>query len=139
MTSADDHWPATLQRVVATLEFKLAGARGLTPTMTVQPRGNLGALPALIQTAITATVEVDEWIGGERQDAAIDREAIVARKSLVRALASEPPGSSHSPFTDGYAAAYRLQLARSVWAAISDHPRRRLEDLAGSRAAAAAA
>ena len=138
MTPADDHWPATLQRVVAALEFKLAGARGFMPAMTLQPRGNLGALPALIQTAVDAAIEIDSWIADERQEAAIDREAIVARKSLARALASEPPGSSQSPFTDGYAAAYRLQLARAVWAAIADHPRRRLEDLASSRASAAA-
>jgi len=138
MNPADDHWPATLQRVVAALEFNLAAARGLTPAMTSHPRGNLGALPALIQTAVDAAIEIDSWIADERQEAAIKRGAIVARKALVRALASEPPGSSHSPFTDGYAAAYRLELARAVWGAIADHPRRRLEDLASSRTSAAA-
>jgi hypothetical protein len=139
MKPADDHWPATLQRVVASLEFRLADTRGLTPLMAAEPRFKLEALPALIQTAVHAAIEVDRWISGDGPDAKIDREAVVARKSLVRALAAEPPGSGRSPFTDGYAAAYRLQLSRAIWALIADHPRRRLEDLAGHREASAAA
>jgi len=139
MKPADDHWPGTLQRVVASLEFRLTDARGLTPTMGLEPRFKMEALPALIQTAVHAAMEVDRWVAGDGSEAKIDREAIVARKSLVRALAAEPPGSGRSPFTDGYAAAYRLQLSKAIWSLIADHPRRRLEDLAGSRETHAAA
>jgi hypothetical protein len=135
MTTADDHWPATLQRVVAALEFKVQQPSAVKPVMEIKVRQDIRALPALIQTAVRATIEIDHWIAAERLETPVDREAILARKELARAMASEPPGSAQSPFTTGYDAAYRLRLEQLVWAAIADHPRRRLEELAAARPA----
>lgn len=134
MTTADDHWPATLQRVVATLHFKVADPRAMVPAMQVEVRQDVTVLPALIQTAVKATLELDSWIAVERMEAPVNREAVLARKQLARALAAEPPGSVPSPFTTGYDVAYRLRLEQLIWAAIADHPRRRLEELASARA-----
>lgn len=133
MITADDHWPATLQRVVATLDFKVADAKAVKPIMEIQVRQDIHSLPALIQTAVKATLEIDHWIATERMEIPVDREAVLARKQLARAIAAEPPGSIQSPFTAGYDAAYRLRLEQLVWAAIADHPRRRLEELASAR------
>lgn len=134
MITADDHWPATLQRVVATLHFKVADPTAATPSMEIEVRQDIRALPALIQTAVKATIELDHWIAVGRLETPVNREAVMARKQLARALATEPPGSARSPFTTGYEAAYRLRLEQLVWAAIADHPRRRLEELASPRA-----
>ncbi|MBU4435382.1 MAG: hypothetical protein PSX79_16240 [bacterium] len=133
MITADDHWPATLQRVVAALDFKVPDARAVKPIMEIKVRQDIQNLPALIQTAVRATIEIDHWIALERLEIPVDREAILARKDLARALANEPPGSRQSPFTSGYDAAYRLRLGQLVWVAIADHPRRRLEELASAR------
>lgn len=134
MITADDHWPATLQRVVATLHFKVADPKAVRPVMEIEVRQDIHSLPALIQTAVKATMELDHWIAVERMEIPVDREAVLARKQLARALATQPPGSAQSPFTTGYEAAYRLRLEQLVWAAIADHPRRRLEELASARA-----
>jgi len=134
MITADDHWPATLQRVVATLHFKVSDPKAAIPAMEIEVRHDLDALPALIQTAVKATIELDHWIAVGRMDPPVNREAVLARKQLARALATEPPGAARSPFTTGYEAAYRLRLEQLVWAAIADHPRRRLEELASARA-----
>lgn len=57
------------------------------------------------------------------------------RQALVDALNKEPPGSGQrSPFVLGYKTAYRLELARVMWKAISDAPARRLQELARARA-----
>jgi hypothetical protein len=133
MITADDHWPATLQRVVATLHFKITDSKAVVPAMKIEVRQDIQALPALIQTAIKATIELDDWVATERMEPPVNREAVLARKQLVRAIAADPPGSDQSPFTAGYDAAYRLRLERLVWAAIADHPRRRLEELASAR------
>lgn len=133
MITADDHWPATLQRVIATLDFKVTDGKAVVPVMAVEPRQDVRNLPALIQTAIQATLEIDHWVALERMEVPVDREAVLSRKSLARALAAEPPGSAQSPFTAGYDAAYRLRLEQLVWSAIADHPRRRLEELAAAR------
>ncbi|WP_419255403.1 hypothetical protein ACN2C6_08050 [Caulobacter sp. ErkDOM-YI] len=133
MITADDHWPATLQRVVATLHFKVTDSKTVVPAMQIEVRQDINALPALIQTAVKATIELDSWVAMERMEPPINREAVLARKQLARALAADPPGSAQSPFTAGYDAAYRLRLEQLVWAAIADHPRRRLEELASAR------
>lgn len=133
MITADDHWPATLQRVIATLDFKVTDGKAIVPVMAVEPRQDIRNLPALIQTAIQATLEIDHWVAEERMEIPVDREAVLSRKNLARALAAEPPGSTQSPFTAGYDAAYRLLLEQLVWSAIADHPRRRLEELASAR------
>ncbi|MFC4441602.1 hypothetical protein [Caulobacter henricii] len=133
MTTADDHWPATLQRVVALLHFKLADPKANPQGLTVEVRQDLTILPALIQTAVKAAIELDQWVAAESKEAPVNREAIVARKQFLRALIAEPPGSTRSPFTMGYDAAYRLRLEKLIWAAIADHPRRRLEELAAAR------
>ena len=132
MITADDHWPATLQRVVATLHFKVTDSKAIVPAMQIEVRQDIDALPALIQIAVKATIELDSWVAMERMEIPVDREAVLARKQLARALATQPPGAQ-SPFTTGYEAAYRLRLEQLVWAAIADHPRRRLEELASAR------
>jgi hypothetical protein len=130
MITADDHWPTTLQRVVATLEFTVIDPLAIRPSLKAEIRQDIHSLPALIQTAVKATLELDNWVAIERMEIPVDRESVLARKNLARALAAEPPGSAHSPFTAGYDAAYRLRLEGLVWEAIKDHPRRRLEELA---------
>lgn len=134
MTTADDHWPATLQRVVATLHFKVADPRAIVPAMQIEVRQDIHSLPTLIQTAVKATIELDSWIAVERMEVPVNREAVLARKQLARAIAADPPGADQSPFTAGYDAAYRLRLEQLMWAAIADHPRRRLEEMASARA-----
>ena len=62
-----------------------------------------------------------------------DAQARSVRQALVDALNRETPGSGRSPFVTGYATAYRVELARVLWAAIADAPRRRLQELAGER------
>lgn len=134
MITADDHWPATLQRVVATLHFKVADPKAIVPAMQIEVRQDIHSLPTLIQTAVKATIELDSWIAVERMEVPVNREAVLARKQLARAIAADPPGSAQSPFTAGYDAAYRLRLEQLMWAAIADHPRRRLEEMASARA-----
>ena len=134
MITADDHWPATLQRVVGTLHFKIADSKSVAPALQIEVRQDIQSLPALIQTAVKATIELDSWVATERMEPPINREAVLARKQLARAIAADPPSAGQSPFTAGYDAAYRLRLEQLVWAAIADHPRRRLEELASARA-----
>jgi hypothetical protein len=133
MITADDHWPTTLQRVVATLDFKVIDPKAIRPAMTSEIRHDIHSLPSLIQTAVRATLEIDHWVAIERMEIPIDRESVLARKNFARALAAQPNGSTYSPFTTGYDAAYRLRLEGLVWEAIKDHPSRRLEELASMR------
>lgn len=132
MTNADDHWPATLQRVVAALDFQLSCPEAPTPVMTALPRDGIENLPSLVQTAVYAAIEIDQRVAGGQQGAPVDREARVARKNLIRALAAAHNGGS-TAFAVGYDAAYRLQLERVVWTVIADHPRLRIEELAATR------
>lgn len=129
MITADDHWPATLQRVVAALEFKVKDAKSAAPVMAIETRQDIQSLPALIQTAMRATMEIDDWVAQERIEAPVNRDAVITRKTLARALAAD----AHSPLTVGYETAYRLKLEGLIWEAIKDYPRRRLEELAGMR------
>jgi len=126
MTTADDHWPTTLERVVGALDFERA-PDGAT---RAKPRGDISHLPALVNLAVHAAIELDKRVAASDTAAPVDRKAVLARKDMARAVMD---GQS-STFITGYATAYRLELARILWAGIADAPRRRLEEMAGPRA-----
>ena len=125
MTTADDHWPATLERVTGTLDFYMA-AGGVQAKI----RGDISQMPALISLAVQAAIQVDKRVAVSDTAPPVDRKAILARKDLARAVTD---GVS-AMFVTGYATAYRIELARILWAGIADAPRRRLEELARPRA-----
>lgn len=135
MTTADDHWPETLQRVVAAMEFELTdekvGADTTKPSflMRAVSSANLSALPALVATAVHAGLEIDRKIAAPGP--AFDAQARNVRQALADVLNKEAPGGVRSPFVTGYTTAYRIELARVLWAAIADAPARRLHELAG--------
>ncbi len=133
MMTANNHWPATLRRAVATLDFRMIDAKVIHPKMTSELRKDIHSLPSLIKTAVKAAIEMDDRVANERMESPVDRESILARKDLARALAAEPCGTARSPFTMGYDAAYRLRLEELVWKSIKDHPSLRLEELASGR------
>jgi hypothetical protein len=134
MTTADDHWPETLKRVVASMEFELTDEKiGVDTTkpsflMRTFSTANLANLPALVATAVHAGLEVDRKIAATGP--AYDAQARNVRQALVEALNREGPSSARSPFVTGYTTAYRIELARVLWGAISDAPARRLQELA---------
>lgn len=130
MATEDDHWPTTLERVVSTLDFIVTEAGGDKPALTARPRGDSTQLPALVSLAVRAALEVDRRVAASDSEAPIDRKAILARKDFSRAMV----GGTHDMLLTGYAMAYRLELARILWAGIADAPRRRLEELARPRA-----
>ncbi|MFT4254010.1 MAG: hypothetical protein QM608_16190 [Caulobacter sp.] len=130
MNEPDDQWSITLQRAVANLDFKVARDPAVgTPVMTGL-LGDLRGARAMVQAASMAAAEADRWVAAGSGDIPIPRDLVLTRRDLAKAKAAEPPGSTTSPFTAGYAAVYRLELARLLWAAISDAPARRLEELA---------
>jgi hypothetical protein len=134
MTTADDHWPETLRRVVAALDFDLTrekiGTDTTKPTflMCAVAPSDLSSLPALVATAVRAGVEIDRMVAAPGP--AYDAPARSVRRALVTALNSDTAGGSQSPFVTGYKTAYRQELARVMWTAIADAPARRLEELA---------
>ncbi|MCY1647304.1 hypothetical protein OVA11_09625 [Caulobacter sp. SL161] len=128
MTTTDDHWPITLQRVAGALDFELAGAGRDRLEMRAKSRGDTSRLPALVTLAMQAALEVDRRVAASEHEPPVDRKAILARKDLSRAMTE----GAHSMLLTGYATAYRLELARILWAAIADAPRRRLEELVGA-------
>lgn len=138
MANADDHWPETLNRVAAILDFKLTGEKiGANTTkpsfkMCAFAPSDLSALPALVATAVHAGLEVDRLISLPGPGA-FDAQARKVRQALADALNTEAPGGARSPFVTGYKTAYRVELARVIWKAIADAPVRRLEDLARAR------
>ncbi len=136
MTTADDHWPATLERVVSSLDFEMANDDPVAPQIRSKAKGDTRQLPALVSLAVQAALEVDKRVGAGDTGAPVDRKAILSRKDLVRALSATAHGGTHGMFIAGYAAAYRLELARILWAGIADAPRRRLEELAGVKPSA---
>ena len=125
MTTADDHWPTTLQRVTGALDFDLAPGGGVR----AKPRGDISQMPALVNLAVHAAIQLDKRVAASDTDTPVDRKAILARKDLSRALTD---GVS-AMFVTGYATAYRLELARILWTGIADAPRRRLEEMARPR------
>lgn len=116
------------------MEFELTNEKiGVDTTrpsflMRAVTTANLSTLPALVATAVNAGLEVDRKIAATGP--AYDAQARNVRQALVEAMNREP-GGSHSPFVTGYTAAYRIELARVLWTAISDAPARRLQELAG--------
>lgn len=139
MTTADDHWPATLERVTNALDFELTneqiGAKTTQPSFLMRAiaPSDTSALPALVATAIHAGIEVDRLIALPGAES-VDPKARGVRQALADALNKEPPGSGQrSPFVLGYKTAYRLELARVIWKAIADAPARRLQELARAR------
>lgn len=126
MTTADDHWPTTLERVAGALDFDLAPSGGVR----AKPRGDISQLPALVNLAVHAAIELDKRVAASDTNAPVDRRAVLARKDLSRALTD----GVASMFVTGYATAYRLELARILWTGIADAPRRRLEEMARPRA-----
>jgi hypothetical protein len=126
MTTANDHWPTTLERVTGALDFDVAPGGGVRAT----PRSDISQLPALVNLAVHAAIELDKRVAASDTNAPVDRKAILARKDLSRALAD----GVASMFVTGYATAYRLELARILWVGIADAPRRRLEEMARPRA-----
>ena len=138
MANADDHWPETLNRVAAILDFELTkekiGANTTKPSfkMCACAPSDLSALPVLVATAVHAGLEVDRLISLPGPGA-FDAQARKVRQALSEALNKEPPGAACSPFVTGYKTAYRVELARVIWKSISDAPVRRLEDLARAR------
>ncbi|MDR6625984.1 hypothetical protein [Caulobacter segnis] len=138
MATADDHWPETLNRVAAILDFELTneklGANTTRPSfrMRAVAPSDLSALPVMVETAVRAGLEIDRLISLPGPGA-FDVQARKVRQALVEALNKEPPGAARSPFVTGYKTAYRVELARVIWKAIADAPVRRLEDLARAR------
>ncbi|WP_240903284.1 hypothetical protein [Caulobacter sp. 602-2] len=130
MNTPDDQWSVTLQRGVASLDFKVTRDPAAGSTVMTGAVGDVRGARALVQAAAFAAVEADRWVAAGNGDVPIPRELVLTRRDLANAKAAEPPGSAASPFTAGYAAVYRLELARLLWAAISDAPARRLEELA---------
>jgi hypothetical protein len=135
MNQPDEQWTRVLERGVGALDFRITSAPHAPPVMALEPRPDARALPAMIQAAVQAAIEVDRWVAkGEAEgEAPIPRAVILARKDLAAAKAKEPPGSGPSPFTAGYAAAYKVSLADLLWSAIADHPVRRLQALAAAK------
>ncbi|MBI1683233.1 hypothetical protein [Caulobacter hibisci] len=130
MNEPDDQWSVTLQRGVASLDFQVTRDPAIgSPVMTGRPADMRGAR-AMVQAAALAAAEADRWVAVGSGDIPIPRDLVLTRRDLAKAKAAEPAGSVTSPFTAGYAAVYRLELVRLLWAAISDAPARRLEELA---------
>lgn len=129
MTTADDHWPTTLQRVVAALEFDIAGAGGEKRDIKARAKGDTSQLPAPVSLALQAALEVDRRVAASDTEPPVDRRTVLARKDLARAMTD----GAHGMLLTGYAMAYRLELARILWAGIADAPRRRLEELVRTR------
>jgi hypothetical protein len=138
MANADDHWPETLKRVAAILDFELTnekiGANTTRPSFRMRAiaPSDLSALPVMVETAVRAGIEVDRLISMPGPGA-FDAQARKVRQALSEALNTEAPGAPRSPFVTGYKTAYRVELARVIWKAIADAPVRRLEDLARAR------
>jgi hypothetical protein len=130
MNEPDDQWSVTLQRGVASLDFQVSRDAMAGATVMTGALGDLRGARALVQAAALAAAEADRWVASGSGDVPIPRNLVLTRRDLANAKAAEPPGSTTSPFTAGYAAVYRMELARLLWSAISDAPARRLEELA---------
>jgi hypothetical protein len=133
MSATNDHWKTILQRGANALAFRISSpANAARPTMVAEPAPQKRALPVMVYHAVAACALVDSWVAGGEGEILIDRPAVLTRQKLVNAKAAEPPGSAESPFSTGYAADYRLELARLAWLAIIDDPGHRLEALAAA-------
>ena len=134
MSDNNDHWRTVLQRAMAALDFRITSLPNAVPTMVGEPAPQKKALPVMVYHAVAASAVVDTWVVAGDGEILIDRASVLARQRLLKAKVAEPPGSTPSPFSTGYAAAYKLELARLVWLAIIDDPGARLETLAATYA-----
>ena len=133
MSDTNDHWKTILQRGANALAFRITSpVNAVKPTMVAEPAPQKRALPVMVFHAVAAIALVDTWVAAEEGEILIDRPAILSRQKLLKSKAAEPPGSTQSPFSTGYAADYRLDLARLAWLAIIDDPASRLETLAAT-------
>lgn len=130
MNSPNDQWSVTLQRGVASLDFIISHDRAAGTTTMTSAVGEMKGARALVKTAALAALEADRWVVAGTGDIPVPRALVLTRRDLVNAKAAEPPGSAPSPFSEGYAAVYRMELARLLWDAIADAPPRRLDELA---------
>jgi hypothetical protein len=131
MSDTNDHWKTILQRGANALAFRITSPpEAVKPTMVAEPAPQKRALPVMVFHAVAAIALVDAWVAAGEGEVLIDRPAILSRQKLLKAKAAEPPGSTQSPFSTGYAADYRLELTRLTWLAIIDDPASRLETLA---------
>lgn len=115
---------------MAALDFDTAPGGGGKSEILATIRGDISQMPALIGLAVRAAIQVDKRVAASDSAPPVDRKAILARKDLSRAVTD----NVSAMFITGYATAYRIQLARILWAGIADAPRRRLEELANPRA-----
>uniref|UniRef100_B0T6X0 Uncharacterized protein n=1 Tax=Caulobacter sp. (strain K31) TaxID=366602 RepID=B0T6X0_CAUSK len=130
MSDTNDHWKTILQRGANALAFQITSPpNAVKPTMVAEPAPQKRALPVMVFHAVAAIALVDTWVAAGEGEILIDRPAILSRQKLLNAKAAEPPGSTQSPFSTGYAADYRLDLVRLAWTAIIEDPARRLEEL----------
>jgi hypothetical protein len=133
MSDTNDHWKTILQRGVAALAFRITSPpNAAKPTMVAEPAPQKRPLPIMVFHAVAACALIDSWVMTGEGEVLIDRPAVLARQRLLNAKAAEPPGSTPSPFSTGYAADYRLELARLAWLAIIEDPASRLETLAAT-------
>lgn len=133
MSETNDHWKTVLQRGANALAFRITSAvNAAKPTMVAEPAPQKRALPVMVYHAVAVCALVDSWVAAGEGQVLIDRPPVLTRQKLVAAKAAEPPGSTQSPFSTGYAADYKLELARLAWLAIIDDPAGRLETLAAA-------
>jgi hypothetical protein len=133
MSENNDHWKTVLQRGVNALAFRITSqANAAKPAMIAEPAPQKRVLPMMVFNAVAAAALIDGWVASGEGEILIDRPAVLARQRLLNAKAAEPPGSTPSPFSKGYAADYGLELARLTWLAIIDDPGARLETLAAT-------
>jgi len=131
MSKTNDHWKTVLQRGANALAFRITSPHNaVKPTMIAEPAPQKRVLPVMVFHAVAVCALIDSWVAGGEGEVLIDRPAVLTRQKLMNAKAAEPPGSTQSPFSTGYAADYRLELARLAWLAIIDDPAGRLESLA---------
>jgi hypothetical protein len=133
MSENNDHWKAVLQRGAAALAFRITSPPNVAkPAMVAEPAPQTRPLPIMVFHTVGALALIDGWVAAGQGEILIDRPAILTRQRLLNAKAAEPPGSTPSPFSTGYAADYLLELTRLAWLAIIDDPGARLEALAAA-------
>ena len=133
MSDTNDHWKTVLQRGVNALAFRITSpVNAVKPTMLAEPAPQKRPLPIMVFHAVSACALIDDWVVTGGGKILVDRPAVLARQRLLNAKAAEPPGSTPSPFSTGYAADYRLELARLAWLAIIDDPGNQLQVLAAT-------
>ncbi|MFZ0267794.1 hypothetical protein [Caulobacter sp.] len=135
MSKTNNHWKTVLQRGANALAFRITSPpNAVKPTLVAEPAPQKRALPITVYQAVSVCALVDSWVAVGEGEVLIDRPAVLIRQKLVTAKAAEPIGSTQSPFSTGYAADYRLELARLAWLAIIADPAGRLEALAAAYA-----